>query len=146
MGTARLTHIGRVTLHLTKVAFGATSVEHLAERLTLRAAEGPVFLTTRYLPKRHEDVAGRGSLFWILKHQLVARSAILGFGEAEGGRTAIHIDPQLVLVQARPKRAHQGWRYLEAADAPLDLGGDAADGLAAMPPALVGKLAELALI
>ncbi|RZL60555.1 MAG: DUF1489 family protein, partial [Sphingomonas sp.] len=79
------------------------------------------------------------------KHQLVARSAILGFGEAEGGRVAIHIDPALVLVQARPKRAHQGWRYLEAADAPVDLGGET-DGLAAMPPALVGKLAELALI
>jgi hypothetical protein len=138
-------------LHLTKVAFGATSVEHLAERLAVRAADGPVFLTTRYLPKRHEEVAGPkaeegGSLFWILKHQLVARSAILGFGEAEGGRVAIHIDPALVLVQARPKRAHQGWRYLEAADAPLDLGGDGADGLAQMPPALVGKLAELALI
>ena len=132
-------------LHLTKVAFGAASVDHLAERLQLRAADGPVFLTTRYLPKRHEEVAGRGSLFWILKHQLVARSPILGFGEAEGGRVAIHIDPALVLVQARPKRAHQGWRYLEVADAPLDLGGKA-DGLAAMPPTLVGKLAELALI
>lgn len=132
-------------LHLTKVAFGATSVDHLVERLKQRAADGPVFLTTRYLPKRHEEVAGQGSLFWIIKHQLVARSAILGFGEAEGGRVAIHIDPALVLVQARPKRAHQGWRYLEAADAPGDLGGEA-DGLAVMPPALVGKLAELALI
>jgi len=138
-------------LHLTKVAFGATSVDHLAERLAVRIADGPVFLTTRYLPKRHEEIAGAavadggGSLFWILKHQLIARSPILGFGEAEGGRVAIHIDPALVLVQARPKRAHQGWRYLEAADAPPDLGG-AADGLAAMPPALVGRLAELALI
>jgi hypothetical protein len=137
-------------LHLTKVAFGATSVDHLAERLAARAADGPVFLTTRYLPKRHEEIAGAaadagGSLFWILKHQLIARSPILRFGEAEGGRVAIHIDPALVLVQARPKRAHQGWRYLEAADAPVDLGGEA-DGLAAMPPALVGRLAELALI
>ena len=116
-------------LHLTKVAFGADSVDHLAERLLLRGEEGPVFLTTRYLPKRHEEVAG----------------PILGFGEAEGGRVAIHIDPKLVLVQARPKRAHQGWRYLEGADAPLDLGGDAT-GLDIMPPALMTKLAELALI
>lgn len=138
-----------MALHLTKVAFGNPSVEHLAERLGLRAAEGPLFLTTRYLPKRHaevSDLAGkRGSLFWIIKHQLVARSAILRFGEAEGGRVAIHIDPVLVLVQARPKRAHQGWRYLEAADAPVDLGGGDA-GLADMPAALVGRLAELALI
>lgn len=132
-------------LHLTKVAFGADSVDHLAERLRLRGEEGPVFLTTRYLPKRHEEVAGQGSMFWILKHQLIARSPILGFGEAEGGRVAILIDPKLVLVQARPKRAHQGWRYLEDADAPADLGGDAT-GLDIMPPALMTKLAELALI
>ena len=132
-------------LHLTKVAFGAESVDHLAERLRLRGEEGPVFLTTRYLPKRHEEVAGQGSMFWILKHQLIARSPILGFGEAEEGRVAIHIDPKLVLVQARPKRAHQGWRYLEDADAPLDLGGDTT-GLDVMPPALMTKLAELALI
>lgn len=132
-------------LHLTKVAFGATSVDHLADRLRIRADDGAVFLTTRYLPKRHTEVAGQGSLFWILKHQLVARSPILSFGEAEGGRVAIHIDPVLVLVQARPKRAHQGWRYLEGSEAPIDLGGDAS-GLAEMPSALIGKLADLALI
>ena len=134
-----------MALHLTKVAFGAASVEHLADRLAARAAAGPLFLTTRYLPKRHEEVAGQGSLFWIIKHQLVARSAITAFGEAEGGRVAIHLDPALVLLAARPKRAHQGWRYLEAADAPPDLGGDAS-GLADLPAPLVGRLAELALI
>jgi len=135
-----------MALHLTKVAFGATGVEHLADRIRTRAAEGGMVLTTRYLPKRHEEVAGAGSLFWIIKHQLVARSPILRFGEAEGGRVSIHLAPGLVLVQARPKRAHQGWRYLEAADAPVDLGGEEASGLAAMPPALIGRLAELALI
>ncbi|RIA44563.1 hypothetical protein DFR49_2809 [Hephaestia caeni] len=134
-----------MALHITKVAFGNHSVDNLAERLAARGREGPVFLTTRYLPKRHEEIAGTGSLYWIIKHQLVARSPILRFGEAEGGRVAIHIDPRLVLVHARPKRAHQGWRYLEAADAPADLAGDAS-GLADLPPALVGKLAELALI
>ena len=133
-------------LHLTKVAFGATSAEHLAERLRARAEAGELFLSTRYLPKRHEEVAGAGSLFWIIKHQLVARSPILRFGEAEGGRVAIHLQPELVLVQARPKRAHQGWRYLEQADAPADLGGGDASGLTALPPALMGKLSELALI
>ncbi|WP_375391171.1 DUF1489 family protein [uncultured Sphingomonas sp.] len=132
-------------LHLTKVAFGATSVDHLAERLRARAEEGPLFLTTRYLPKRHEEVAGRGSLYWIIKHHLVGRSAIERFGEAEGGRVAIHLHPALVLVEARPRRAHQGWRYLEAADAPADVRGDRT-GVTAMPPALMGRLAALALI
>lgn len=133
-------------LHLTKVAFGATSVDQLAERLRARAEAGPVLLTTRYLPKRHAEVAGRGSLFWIVKHMLVARSPILEFGEAEGGRVAIHLDAELRIVAARHKRAHQGWRYLEADEAPNDLGAGAAAGLAALPAALIGRLAELALI
>ncbi|ONF95254.1 DUF1489 family protein [Sphingomonas jeddahensis] len=132
-------------LHITKVAFGHTHVENLAERLKLRGEEGPLFLTTRYLPKRHEEIAGQGSLFWIIKHQLVARSPILSFGDAEGGRVAIHIDPVLRLVAARPKRAHQGWRYLEHDDAPADLGGDGTD-MAELPPGLLGKLAELGLV
>jgi hypothetical protein len=132
-------------LHMTKVAFGATSLDQLAERLKTRAAAGPLFLTTRYLPKRHAEIAGTGSLFWIIKHRLVARSPVLGFGEAEGGRVAIHIPADLILVQSRPKRAHQGWRYLEQADAPPDLGA-AGSGIADLPPTLVGKLAELALI
>ncbi|MDX5983244.1 DUF1489 family protein [Sphingomonas echinoides] len=137
-------------LHLTKVAFGATSLDHLAERLRQRGAEGPVFLTTRYLPKRHEEIAGpgagaAGSLFWIIKHTLVARSPILGFGEAEGGRVAIHIDPELVLTEGRPKRAHQGWRYLEATDAPADLGAGVVAG-DTIPAALLGKLSALGLL
>lgn len=128
-------------LHITKVAYGCDSVEYLKERLALRAAHGPSFLTTRYLPKRHQEIAG-GSLFWIIKHQLIGRTPIVRFGEAEDGRVAIHLQPELILVQPRPKRAHQGWRYLEGEDAPADLGsGEFAD----LPPELAGKLAELGL-
>ncbi len=134
-----------MALHITKVAYGCDSIEHLKERLALRAAHGPSFLTTRYLPKRHAEIAGEGAggaLFWIIKHQLVGRTPILRFGEAEGGRVAIHLAPELILVQPRPKRAHQGWRYLEGKDAPPDLGsGD----MASLPPELAGKLAELGL-
>jgi hypothetical protein len=133
-----------VPLHLTKVAFACDSVDFLRSRLEARAAAGGVALTTRYLPKRHAEIDG-GSLFWILKHQLIGRSPILGFGEAEGGRTAILLEPKLVLVQARPKRAHQGWRYLEDSDAPRDLG-DLEGGADALPPALMGELAGLGLL
>lgn len=135
-----------MALHITKVAYGCDSIDYLKERLALRAAHGPSFLTTRYLPKRHEEIVGSGveggSLFWIIKHQLVGRTPIVRFGEAEGGRVAIHLEPELILVQPRPKRAHQGWRYLEGKDAPHDLGsGD----MASLPPELAGKLAELGL-
>jgi len=132
-------------LHLTKVAFGAADLAALERRLESRAAEGGMFLTTRFLPKRHAEVAGAGSLYWIIKHRLVARSPILRFGEADGGRVAIHLEPRALPIQPVARRAHQGWRYLEAADAPVDLAGDDT-GLADLPPALAAKLAGLALI
>ena len=131
-------------LHLTKVAYGCDSIDYLIERLALKAAHQPSFLVTRYLPKRAGEIGG-GSLFWIIKHQLVGRSPILGFGEADGGKVAIHLEPRLILVHARPKRAHQGWRYLEGKDAPPDLG-EAGAGVAEMPHRLVGELAAMGLI
>ncbi|MBX3565335.1 MAG: DUF1489 domain-containing protein [Sphingomonas sp.] len=131
-------------LHLTKVAYGADSVDYLAGRLALKAAHQPAFLTTRYLPKRHEEIVG-GSLFWIIKHKLVGRSPIIGFGEAEGGRVAIYLEPKLILTHPLPKRAHQGWRYLEDANAPRDLG-EGGDGAGELPPALLGELAAMGLV
>lgn len=139
-----------MALNLTKVAFGCSDVETLRRRLAARAEAGPEFaMTTRYLPKRFAEIVGDedggGSLFWIVKHALVGRSPILGFGEAEGGRTAIRLSPKLILVHPHPKRAHQGWRYLEGKDAPVDLGEGGAD-IAEMPPELAGKLAGMGLI
>ncbi len=129
-------------LHLTKVAFGCDSLEHLSERI---AARGDVArLTTRYRPKRHTEIVG-GSLFWILKHRLVGRSEIVGFDDAEGGKTDIIIKARVVATIALPRRAHQGWRYLDAADAPQDLG-EGAEGADALPASLAGTLAAMGLI
>lgn len=127
---------------MTKVAYGAQSLDEV--RGWFKARGEVTRLTTRYLPKRHEEMVG-GSLFWILKHQLVARSEILGFEEAEGGRTAIVISTKLVEVHPKPKRAHQGWRYLEDADAPSDLGADELGG-DAIPGELASELARLGLV
>ena len=41
-------------LHLTKVAFGAKSLEDMKSWFATRGDEA--FLTTRYLPKRHEEL------------------------------------------------------------------------------------------
>jgi len=128
-------------LSMTKVAFGATSFEDLHGWFKTRGDAAR--LTTRYLPKRHAEMIG-GSVYWILKHQLVARSEILGFEAAEGGRTEILISTRLIDVHPKPKRAHQGWRYLEEADAPRDLAeGESADML---PPGMAGELAKLGLV
>ena len=131
-------------LHLSKVAFACASLDALAERQRARLADGVVPLVTRFMPKRADELVD-GSLYWILKHRLLARQLICGFATGEDGRTIIRLDPLLVHVRALPKRAHQGWRYLDAADAPPDLDGEP-DGLDALPPALLGRLAGLALV
>lgn len=130
-------------LHLTKVAYGATSLEEMRSWFSTRGDQAR--LTTRYLPKRHGEIVPGGSLFWIFKHQLVMRSPILGFEEAEGGKTHIVIGTRLIPVHPRPKRAHQGWRYLEDADAPIDLG-EGEEAGEALPGELAADLARLGLV
>ena len=128
-------------LHLTKVAYGAGTIDEVVEWFARR--EPVTRHTTRYKPKRFAEMDG-GSLFWILKHRLVARSEILGFEEAEGGKTDILLSNRLIRVVPIAKRAHQGWRYLEAVDAPADLVSGA--GAADLPPVLQAELAELGLL
>lgn len=135
-------------LHLTKVAYGAQSLDELRGWFATRGTEAR--LTTRYLPKRHAEIVPSpgsegGSLFWIFKHQLVMRSPILRFEEAEGGRTNIVISAELIAVHPRPKRAHQGWRYLAEEDAPIDLGSGEEVG-EVMPGNLAADLARLGLV
>ena len=128
-------------LHLTKVGYGAQSLEEVLGWFENRDPE--YHHVTRHRPKRADEIAGQGSLFWIVKHRLVARTPILRFEEAEGGKTAIVLDTRMVVVIPQPKRAHQGWRYLEAKDAPPDaLGGD----LAEFPHELAGELRALGLV
>ena len=137
-----------VTLHLTKVAVGCASVEALASRHAARAAnEGVAYCLTRFMPKQAADLAG-GSLFWIIKHTLVARQAIIGLDMVEtdwGTKCRIALATAPVAVLATPRRAHQGWRYLAASDAPRDMAAGDAD-VAAMPATMVRELAALWLV
>lgn len=130
-------------LHLTKVAVGCATAEALRARVAARADGGVVRITTRFKPTRHAELIG-GSLYWIIKHRLVGRQEILGFGAGDDGRCLIELDARLMPVQPHPRRAHQGWRYLEHRDAPADMGGGS--GLAELPPRLLEELSALALV
>ena len=132
------------TLHITKPAVGCDSIRRIRQRQALRVANSEVTITTRYRPTRHEELVG-GSIFWIIKHRLVVRQRILGFVESDDGRWNIRLDPKLIPVRARPKRAHQGWRYLKAEDAPEDFDGDE-DSIAEMPSKMLNELARLGLV
>lgn len=135
-----------MTLHITKVAVGCTELDMLRERMESRAIDGETWLVTRFRPKRDSELVG-GSVYWIVKHRLIARQEILGFADdPDGKRCRILLSANVRPVRAHPKRAHQGWRYLTAADAPPDLGGDEAEGLSALPGAMAAELAALALI
>lgn len=132
-------------LHLTKIAFGAESPATLRQWLESHAGNGEARLTTRYVPKRLAELEG-GSLYWIHGHALVGRSPILGFAETGQGRWWIRLEPRLIPVRAIPRRAHQGWRYLEGSDAPPDIGAGEADARDVMPAAMLGELTKLGLV
>lgn len=128
-------------LHLTKIAFGAKSFADIEEWYANRKNFA---LTTRYRPTRFKELEG-GSLFWIHQHAIVARSALLGFRENDEGRWFIDLEPRLIRVHPKPKRAHQGWRYLKDEDAPRDLADGEQPG-DLMPGKLLRKLTNLGLV
>ena len=130
-------------LHLTKVAFACPDLPMLQTRIASRAMSNEVRVATRMRPKRSAELIG-GSLHWIVKHRLVAAQEILRFDDREDGRIDIVCSAELVAVSPKPRRAHQGWRYLEDADAPT-ADGDGS-GLGMLPPRLYGRLAALALV
>ena len=130
-------------LHLTKVAFACRDLEVLQYRVERRAVDGEVRIATRMRPKRAGELIG-GNLYWIVRHTIIAGLEILRFDDRDDGRIDIVCSAELRTVTPMPRRAHQGWRYLEDADAPS--ADDDGSGLGALPPQLYGKLASLALL
>ncbi len=135
----RSAYLEAMPLHLTKIAFGARTYGDIEKWFENRPR---LAVNTRYCPKRIEELEG-GSLYWIHEHAIVARNAILGFEQQPNGRWWINLDARLIPVQTMARRAHQGWRYLDPANAPPDLDPES-DG--ALPARLVGELAKLGLV
>jgi hypothetical protein len=130
-------------LHLTKVAFACRDLDALQNRIASRALQGEVRVPTRMRPKRSAELIG-GSLYWIVKHRLVGCQEILRLEDRDDGRIDIVCSAELRAVTPMPRRAHQGWRYLEDSDAPS--GEDDGSGLGTLPAQLYGRLAALALV
>jgi hypothetical protein len=145
-----------MTVHLIKLCVGVETVEELAtwqaERLKrLKRARKTVELChrTMQMPRRREEVLDGGSLYWVIKGFVLVRQRVLDLRPdvKEDGTACcgIVLDKELVATRAHPRRAFQGWRYLEAADAPKDAGVvDAAAG--DMPRGMREDLRELRLI
>jgi hypothetical protein len=128
---------------MTKVAFACRDLAAVQERVARRAVDGELRIPTRMRPKRADELIG-GNLYWIVRHTIIAGVEILRFEDRQDGRIDIVCSAELRTVAPSPRRAHQGWRYLEDPDAPST--DDDGSGLTSLPPQLYGKLASLALV
>lgn len=131
-------------LHLSRVAYGCTDYPALVARMEERVdAKGEIIFPTRNKPKRAKELIG-GSLYLIVKHMLMGRVEIVRFDDREDGRIDIVCKSPLERVRTTPKRAHQGWRYLTAEDAPEVIQENEAED--DLPPHLLRELTALMLI
>jgi hypothetical protein len=119
---------------------------------TLRAAaDPPLRHQTRMMPKRRDEMLDGGSMFWVIGGFVQVRQRLLDIIEDrwdDGTPCAgLVLDRVLVPVEARPVKAFQGWRYLDAASAPPDVAAmREAPGAQAMPEAMLRELRTLGLI
>ena len=125
-------------LHLIKLCVGCDSIEDLAawqaERLKQRRKAGEkkprLFHRTFQTPKRREELLDGGSLYWVIKGLVQVRQPLLDIteGTKEDGTPCclLILKNELVPVRPMPRRAFQGWRYLDAEEAPATWRGAAA--------------------
>ena len=95
-------------------------------------------------PKRKDALLDGGSIYWVIKGQILCRNKIADLQETtkNGHRAcAILMEPELISVLPVPRRAFQGWRYLQTSDAPADL--TAAGGAADLPASFRAKLLDI---
>lgn len=145
-----------MTVHLIKLCVGCDSVKDLADwqeerlkRLKREKKTPELCHRTLQTPRRRDEVLDGGSLYWVIKGFVLVRQRVIDLrADAKDDGTAccgIVLDAKLVATRPHPRRAFQGWRYLEAADAPRDVKG-LADGPDDMPRAMRKDLRELRLI
>jgi len=144
-------------LNLIKLCVGADSVKDLEDWIKQKSKQKSKngkrkrehIHTTRMVPKRVDELLDGGSLYWVIRGQIMCRERLLDvrpFVDSEGiGRCRLVLDGRVVLVEPRPFRAFQGWRYFDAKDAPRDLD-RAAPGARDMPEHLRRELRELGLL
>jgi hypothetical protein len=145
-------------LHLIKLAVGIDTVAHLRERQRQRLAEQSgngreprLRILTRNMPRRVDEIVGQGgSQFWVIKGYVQVRQTITGIETVTNGegkrRCAIYLDPDLIGVRSRRSRPFQGWRYLEADRAPVDLASGGSVDELDMPPEMAAELREMGLL
>jgi hypothetical protein len=129
---------------MIKLCVGCDTVEDLLDWHAGEGAGGqPWLMHTRQTPKRAAELVDGGSLFWVFKGVILCRQPILAvatLGEGPNARCEVTLKPEAIRVAPTPRRAFQGWRYLEPKDAPEDLPQDL---VGEIPADLARQLREL---
>jgi len=126
-------------IHMVKLCVGVSSIEELESYRDERAhwwgadyGEDVHVHRTRMMPKRAAEIAGRASIYWVIAGVIGCRQPILRlqpYTDDEGKNYCdIIMSKELIRTVPYPKRPFQGWRYLEAKDAPPDLAANGNEG------------------
>jgi hypothetical protein len=138
-------------LHILKLCVGCDSIEDLAAWQAQKGRRDPPLRhQTRNFPRRADEITAGGSLYWVMAGTITVRQRITDIVRDawdDGSPCAgLVLDEALVPVAPRAMRPFQGWRYLEATDAPPDLAARAREDDVAMPPSMRRELAALGLL
>jgi hypothetical protein len=113
-------------LNLIKLCVGVSEIEEMKSWVKISKGTGEVCdHVTRMFPRRKDEIIPGGSLYWVIRGMILCRQPIadlepvMGVDEIE--RCRIVFKPQIITVRPTPRRAFQGWRYLTAEDAPIDM-------------------------
>jgi hypothetical protein len=132
-----------MAVHMIPLCVGADTVEDLLDWRRTHMPPGPWILRTRQTPKRAAEMIDGGSVYRVFRGIILCRQRVLDVatvGEGAAARCEVTLDEEVVRVVPTPRRAFQGWRYLDPKDAPQDL---RAEVFGDVPPELARQLREV---
>jgi hypothetical protein len=115
-----------MALHILKLCVGVSEIDELVHWIKeAKAGRDTLDHVTRMFPRRADEIVPGGSLYWVIRGMILCRQPIAALEPVKGRdgieRCRIVFKPRIIPVEPQPRRAFQGWRYLEAQDAPPDL-------------------------
>ena len=116
-------------INLIKLCVGINSVSELEIKQkkisfsdeTLNSSDF-TYHVTRMFPQKEKELLSGGSLYWVIKGQVLARQKIKNLkkikDENKKNKCLIILERKIILTKNLPRKPFQGWRYLKPNDAP----------------------------
>ena len=138
-----------MALNLIKLCVGVSEMQEMKSWVAISNGRGEALdHVTRMFPRRKDEILPGGSLYWVIRSVILCRQPIADLEAVTGTdgieRCRIVFKPEIIPVRPTPRRPFQGWRYLLAEDAPIDM--PHGTGEADMSEKMQRELAALGLI